>query len=154
MKTIKLKTNLLFGIVAILLSVLIWVIIPKQIPVMALTKEHINGRFMPRLMCVIMFACGLICILRSLLLKDDDEKTIEMNIELKNIIYLGIVIGYGLVARYVSFLLASVLFGNASLFFMKSRSWKKHLFVTAFVCVVAIVFKYLLKVRFGGFWGI
>ena len=92
MKKIKIKTNLVFGILALLLSVIVFFLIPKQIPISTLTKEHINGRFIPRLMCLIMFICGLACLIRSLVFKDDDEKEIELDIELKNVIYLGIVL--------------------------------------------------------------
>lgn len=109
---------------------------------------------MPKLMCAIMFICGLICIIRSLFLHDDDEKAIEITIETKNVAYLCMVIAYGIVARYVSFLLSSLVFGNISLVFMKNRNWKKNVIVSIIVIAVALVFKYLLKVRFGGFWGI
>ena len=154
MKKIKIKTNLVFGILALLLSAIVFFLIPKQIPISTLTKEHINGRFIPRLMCLIMFICGLACLIRSLVFKDDDEKEIELDIELKNVIYLGIVLVYGLLARYVSFIVASVLFGIASLFYMRQKSWKKYVIVTIVIISVALIFKYSLKVRFGGLLGI
>ncbi len=154
MKSFKIRTNLAFGILAILVSVAVWFLIPNQIPLSPITKEHINGRFIPKLMCLIMFICGLICLVRSLVFKDDDIKEIELNIELKNVIYLGMVLAYGLFARYVSFLLGSILFGSASLLFMRSKNWKKYLIVTAVIIAAVLIFKYSLKVRFGGLWGI
>lgn len=154
MKTVKLKTNLIFGIVAIIISAVIWFIIPSQIPLLSITTEHINGRFMPKAMCILMFICGVMCIIRSLVFKDDDEKVIEVNIEMKNIIYLGIVLLYALMARYVSFILASILYAGASLFYMRCRNWKKYLIVFIFVIAVSLIFKYGLRVRFGGLWGI
>ena len=154
MKSFKIRTNLAFGILAILVSVAVWFLIPNQIPLSPITKEHINGRFISKLMCLIMFICGLICLVRSLVFKDDDIKEIELNIELKNVIYLGMVLAYGLFARYVSFLLGSILFGSASLLFMRSKNWKKYLIVTAVIIAAVLIFKYSLKVRFGGLWGI
>ena len=154
MKSFKIRTNLAFGILAILISIVVWFLIPAQIPLSPINKEHINGRFIPKPMCLIMFICGLICIVRSLVFKDDDVKEIELDIELKNVIYLAMVLAYGLFARYVSFLLGSILFGLASLLFMRSKNWKKYLIVTAVIIVAVLIFKYSLKVRFGGLWGI
>lgn len=154
MKTIRIKTNLIFGIVAMLCAGILWFLIPSQVPASRVATEYIDGSFMPKLMSIIMGLCGLICFLRSLIFKDHDEKTIVCHIEAKNCIYLGMVLGYGLIAIYVSFLLASLVFGCASLCFMRSRNFKKYILVTVVILSVSLIFKYGLKVRFGGLWGI
>lgn len=154
MKTIKIKTDLIFGIVAILFAVIIWIIIPAQVKPSKVATEYINGSFMPKLMCGIIFFSGAVCLVKSLFLHDYDEKEITVSIELKNAIYLLIILAYGLLARYVSFILASVIFSVVSLLYMKTKDWKKYVIVVVFTVAVCLIFKYGLRVRFGGLWGI
>lgn len=154
MKKIKVKTNLIFGLIAVVVSVTIWLLIPSQVKPSKVATEYINGSFMPKLMAVIMFVCGLICIIKSLVFKNNDDKEIEIEIELKNLIYILMVVVYGLLAKYISFLIASVLFGLGSLFFMKERGAKKYFIVTATIISIALIFKFLLKVNFSGLLGV
>lgn len=154
MKTLKIKTNLVFGIVAIILALVLWFIIPSQVPPSKVATEYVNGSFMPKLMSGLMLICGIIGIIKSLALKDDDVKEITINIESKNWIYLGMIVAYGLLARYFSFLVASVLFGTASLWFMKCKDVKKYIIIVVVIVAVCLIFKFGLKVRFGGVFGI
>ena len=154
MKTVKIKTNLIFGVVAILFAVIVWVIIPQQVKPSKVATEYVNGSFMPKLMCGIIFCSGIICLIKSIFLKDNDEKEINISVELKNIFYLVIIFAYGLLARYVSFILSSVLFGIVSLVYMRTKNWKKYVIVIVFAVTVCLIFKYGLRVRFGGFWGL
>lgn len=103
MKTVRIKTNRIFGVVAILLAGILWFLIPSQVPASKVATEYIDGSFMPKLMSVVMGLCGLVCLLRSLMFKDHDEKEIVFEIEIKNCIYLGLVFAYGLLAICVSF---------------------------------------------------
>ncbi len=154
MKTVKIKTNLLFGIVAIIVAAVLWFIIPSQITTSKVATEHINGSFMPKLMAVLMCVCGIINIIKSVALKDEDVKEIEIKTESKNWIYLGMIVAYGLLARYFSFIVASVMFGIGSLWFMKCKDAKKYIIVVAVIVAVCLIFKFGLKVKFGGILGV
>ena len=154
MKTLRIKTNLVFGIIAVCTAVALWLIIPWQVPASLITNEKIDGRFMPRLLAVLMAICGISCIIKSLVFKNEDVKTIACPIEMKNIIYLGMVIVYGILAIYVSFILSSIVFGCCLLLYMKTKDFRKYLVVTVVIIAVSIAFKYGLRVRFGGIWGI
>lgn len=154
MKTVKIKTNLIFGIIAIICAVVLWCLIPSQVPASKVATEHINGSFMPKLMAVLMCICGVISIIKSLLFKDEDVKEITINIESKNWIYLGFIVVYGLLARYFSFLIASVMFGVGSLYFMKCKDVKKYIIVVVVIVAVCLIFKFGLKVKFGGVFGV
>ncbi len=154
MKTVKIKTNLIFGIIAIICAVVLWYLIPSQVPASKVATEHINGSFMPKLMAVLMCICGVIGIIKSLLLKDEDVKEITINIESKNWIYLCFIVAYGLLARYFSFLIASVMFGVGSLYFMKCKDVKKYIIVVVVIVAVCLIFKFGLKVKFGGVFGV
>lgn len=154
MKTLRIKTNLVFGIIAVCTAVALWLIIPWQVPASLITNEKIDGRFMPRLLAVLMAICGISCIIKSLVFKNEDVKTIACPIEMKNIIYLGMILVYGILAIKFSFLLASLAFGCCSLLYMKSKGFKKYLVVSIVVIAIALAFKFGLNVRFGGIWGI
>ena len=104
MKTLRIKTNLVFGIIAVCTAVALWLIIPWQVPASLITNEKIDGRFMPPI--------------------------------------------------YVSFILSSIVFGCCSLLYMKTKDFRKYLVVTVVIIAVSIAFKYGLRVRFGGIWGI
>ncbi len=154
MKKIKIKTNTIFGIAAIICAIAIYLIIPSQVRPSKVATEYINGSFMPKIMTLVMFISGLICCIKSLLFKNDAAREIELDIEIKNLTYIGMIIVYGLLAKYISFLIASILFGLASLFFMEEKGTKKYIIVTIAIIAVSLIFKYGLKVKFGGLLGV
>ena len=147
------KTNLLSGIVAIVSAVVLWLLIPSQVPPSRVATEYFDGSFMPKLMAIVMGLCGGICLLKSLVFKDYDTKSIVLEIEAKNCIYLGMVLVYGILATTVSFMLASLLFGLGSLLFLRCRNVRKYILVTIAIIGVGLIFRYGLNVRFGGIWG-
>lgn len=153
MKTLKINTNLIFGIVAVILSILLWLIIPSQVPPSLVATEYINGSFMPKLMAGIMFVCGIIGIIRGIFF-DKHEKTLSISLESKSVCFLIIFALFVVLATKVSFLISAVLFGIISLAFMKCRNIKKYIAVVAVIVAVCLIFKFGLKVRFGGLWGI
>lgn len=153
MKTVKINTNLVFGIIALALALVLWFVIPSQIKVSTMVTEYVTGRFMPQAMAVIMGVCGLFNIIKGLT-GTKDEKEVEFDVEIKKLLFIAAVIVYGLLARYVSFLLASLLFSAGILAFLGCKSWKKYLIVLVAVTAVVLAFRYGLEVRFGGIWGI
>lgn len=153
MKTVKINTNLVFGVLALALALVLWFVIPSQIKVSTMVTEYVTGRFMPQAMAVIMAVCGLFNILKGLT-GTKDEKEVEFDVEIKKLLFIAAVIVYGLLARYVSFLLASLLFSAGILAFLGCKSWKKYVAVLVVVIAVVLAFRYGLEVRFGGIWGI
>lgn len=154
MKTVKINTNLIFGIIAIVVSIVLWLLIPSQVPPSLVATEFINGSFMPKLMSGIMFICGLISILKGFFSKNKDKKEICLKLESKNMLYLLMIGVFVILATKVSFLMASVLFGVSSLYFMHCKNIKKYIIVALVAVAVCLIFKYGLKVKFGGLWGI
>lgn len=149
----KIKTNLVFGILALLCGGALWLVIPSQIGASTMVSEYVDGWFIPRLMAVMMMACGIVGIIKGLVQKEGEEKEIEILTERKNVVFLLLVIVYGILAKNVSFLLASLLFSGTALYYVGCRDWKKYGVVFAVVAVVCVFFKFGLKVQFGGFMG-
>lgn len=150
----KIKTNLVFGIVALVCGAVVWILIPSQIGVSTMVSEYVSGRFIPRLMAVMMMFCGAAGIIKSLVAKESDVKEIEISTEQKNVGFLLLVVIYGILAKNVSFLLASLLFSGTALTYVGCRDWKKYGIVFGIVAAVCVLFKFGLKVQFGGFLGI
>lgn len=153
-QTFKIKTNLIFGMIAVVAALLLIWIIPSQIPGSVLVKEYLDGRFIPRVMCGIMLVCGVACIIKSLVLKQEDIREISIETEWRNLMFLGLVIGFYLLTRYISFLLGCMFFSAAALVFFRCRSFKIYAIVIPTAMIVALIFKFGLNVRFGGLWGI
>lgn len=151
---VKIKTNLVFGFLAIIISVVLFFLTRAQVGISDYVVEYVNGRFIPYLCSVVMALVGVMSIISSLVLHKEDDKIIDINIESKVIIFFVVVFAFAIVARYVSFLLASLLFGAFSLFYFKSRDIKKYLIVEIGILLVCLIFRYVLNVKFGGIWGI
>ena len=151
---VKIRTNLLFGFFAIIVSIVLFLLTRAQVRISDYVVEYVNGRFIPYLCAAVMAFVGVMSIISSLVLHKEDEKVIDFDIESKVMLFFVVVIAFAILARYVSFLLASLLFGAFSLFYFKSRSIKKYLIVEIGILLVCIVFRYVLNVKFGGIWGI
>lgn len=153
-RIIKIKTNLTFGVAAVIIAALLIGIIPTQIPQSSLVKEYLDGRFIPYAMCGIMMACGIVSLIKSLVLKQEDIREIDIGIEDKNLAFILLVAGFYLLTKYISFLMGCILFSFTSLVFFRCRSRKTYVIVMVSAVIVALVFKYGLNVKFGGLWGI
>ena len=153
-QTIKIKTNLIFGVAAVITAALLIGIIPSQIPQSSLVKEYLDGRFIPYAMCGIMMVCGVISIIKSLVLKQEDIREISIGIENKNLTFILFVIVFYLLTKYISFLIGCILLSITSLVFFRCRSRKTYVIVLVSAVAVALIFKYGLNVKFGGLWGI
>lgn len=151
---IKVKVNYVFGIFAIIVAVGLAVVTMFTVKSSTFVIEYVSGRFVPMLCAVVMGVCGGVSILTSFFKKDGGEKEFDVSIEKRTVFYMLMVVFYAMLVRYVSFLVASLLIGPASLYFMKVRSWKKYLVVELIILITCLVFKYVLNVKFGGLWGI
>lgn len=151
---IKVKTNLVFGIFAIIVAIVLAILSFTEVKKSTVIVEYIDGRFFPLLCSAIMGLSGVFCLFQSIFRHKPDEKIFDFEVESKVIIYLLIVLCFGLIARYLSFLVASILIGAVSLAFFGCKDWKKYLIVEVAVIATCFVFRYMLNVKFGGLWGI
>ncbi len=150
---LKIRTNLVFGVFAIFFSIALWIITLSQVKRSTVVMEYVDGRYLPQVISLVMLVCGVFGIIKSVVSKDD-VKVLDLPIEAKNLIFLFAVLAYAFFCRYVSFLVGSVLMGSFSLYFMKCRKVRTHVIVEVLIISVCLVFKYALRVKFGGLWGI
>lgn len=151
---IKIKTNLVFGVAAVVMAALLVRIIPFQIQRSELVKEYLDGRFIPYAMCGIIMVCGVAEIIKSLVFKQEDISEISIEAEWKHLAFIGFIIIFYLLAKHISFLLGCILFTFTSLVFFRCRSFKTYAIVILTAVGIVLVFKYGLNVKFGGLWGI
>lgn len=150
---LRIRTNLVFGVFAILCSITLWLLTLSQVKKSTVVMEYVDGRYLPQVISLVMLICGVFGIIKSVVGKDDG-KVLDLPIEAKNLIFLFAVLAYAFFCRYVSFLLGSVLIGLFSLYFMRCRKVRTYVIVEILIISVCLVFKYALKVKFGGLWGI
>lgn len=153
-KVIRIHTNMLFGIFSIIIAIILWMVTLSQVKLSTVVVEYIDGRFLSQVISVMMVVCGSLSIVKSIVGKDSDLKEINLSVEARNIGFLIIVVLFGIGARNVSFLLSSLLFGGFTLAYMGSKNVKKYILVEVIIVAVTLIFKFLLKVRFRGIWGI
>ena len=151
---IRIHTHRVFGVFALITACIVWVITKQQVKPSPVVFEYVNGRFIPLAIAAIMACCGMISLVKSCFCGDEDLKELVVTAELRNILFIIIVIIFGLIARKVSFLLASILFGASSLAFLRCKSIRRYLIVEITIVTITLIFRYALNVKFGGTWGI
>jgi len=116
----KVKTNLVGGIVFIIISTIIWLIIPSQIPMPLIKSAGVNPQLMPKLVVAIIFICGVLLILQSLVLKKENvievhfkkEETTAVLVALIMVLYTVLIIKAGfLIGSFVMIIAMLLLFG-------------------------------------------
>lgn len=144
---ITIKKNLWSGIVTVLVSVILWFALPYCIKsqVTSLTAA-IGPDYLPRLMIALMGICGVGLILTSVAFKKDE--TIEVNVkdELRTLLFVAIILAYILLMPIIGFLLATIIFSCAALFFMETRKPLHYIVVIVLSILIFVGFKYGLMV--------
>ena len=154
MMKVRVKTNFVFGVFAIIFSIVLAILTFVEVKRSTVVVEYVDGRFFPLMCAAIMACCGLFCLYQAIFKHNPDEKILDFDVESKVIVYLVLSLAFGLIARYVSFLVAGILIGAASLLFFGCRDAKKYVIVEVIIVATCFIFRYGLNVKFGGIWGI
>lgn len=144
---IKVRTNLVGGILFSIISVIIWLLIPSEIQVGNSTTTLIDARFIPQVMMVMIFVFSLVLIIMSL--KDKKyEKYIELDLskQLKVLIFYLMLIAYVLLIPVLSYVWSSILFCGGMLLYFKARKWTWYAISFSVVLFLAYVFSSILNV--------
>lgn len=144
---IKIRTTLCSGILAVVLAIAVFLLIPSQIEITAkAAAQTINQRTMPYLSAGLILAMGVVMIVQSLAFKKEKVITITIKDELRTLLfYAGILIAI-LLMPYITFLGTAAVVYVFSFFFMKRNSIKNYLVSAAFALVIYFVFKMFLNV--------
>lgn len=139
---IKYKSNLVAGIVSIILGIVCIILVPLQIAEDYSATYGITSRTVPYAIGILWIVCGIILLVQSLILKKDTEKTLIVGKELKALAYMAILLVYSILFKR-SFLISTIMLGLATLAMTGS---KKKLFYVIVIVVVAVLYFLFEKV--------
>lgn len=143
---IEYRSNLVSGIVSIVLGILCILLIPAQIGEDYSATYGITSRTIPYAIAVLWIICGIVLLVQSLILKKDEIKVLEIKKEVKAILYMLVLLIYALFFNK-SFLLSTIFLGIATLAFTGTKKKSYYIITTAVVIVVYVLFAKVLHVQ-------
>lgn len=143
---IKYKSNLVAGIVSLILGVICLILVPLQIAKDYSATYGITSRTVPYAIGILWIVCGVILLVESLILKKDTEKTLVVGKELKALAYMVILLVYGILFKR-SFLISTILLGVATLAMTGTKKKLFYVIVIAMVVVLYLLFAKVLHIQ-------
>ena len=143
---IKYKSNLVAGIVSLILGVICLILVPLQIAKDYSATYGITSRTVPYAIGILWIVCGVILLVESLILKKDSEKTLVVGKELKALAYMVILLAYGILFKR-SFLISTILLGVATLAMTGTKKKLFYVIVIAMVVVLYLLFAKVLHIQ-------
>lgn len=143
---VKYRSNLVAGIVSVILGIICMVIIPRQIGEDYSATYGITSRTVPYAIAVLWIICGIVLMVQSLVFKKDEIKMIDVSKEAKAVGYMLVILIYAVLFKK-SFLLSTVFLGLATLAFTGSRKKSFYLIVFAVVVILYLLFSKVLHVQ-------
>ena len=143
---IKYKSNLVAGIVSLILGVICLILVPLQIAKDYSATYGITSRTVPYAIGILWIVCGVILLVQSLVLKKDTEKTLVVGKELKALAYMVMLLVYGILFKR-SFLISTILLGVATLAMTGTKKKLFYVIVIAMVVVLYLLFAKVLHIQ-------
>lgn len=143
---IKYKSNLVAGIAAIILSIILVITIPGQIAVETVVNFGITSRSLPYGMAAIIAVCGIGLVFQSLVLKKDKEKSIKLSGEIAPYL-LFVAFGIYIFTFDKEWLLSTIALSCVTLVLSKCKKWYYYVIVTVLAVAVYFVFVNILHIR-------
>ena len=151
--TIRYRSNLWAGIIAIALGIAILILIPQQIGIdpPSTSTTGITSRTVPSAMAVVMIACGAGLIFQSLVLKKDTVKTVVLKKELRAVIYAVMLIIFTKIFKE-SYVLATLFLSIGTLVILKCKKPLYYIIEIILIFVLFFIFTEMLHVRLPAIW--
>ena len=143
---VKYRSNLVAGIVSVILGIICMVIIPRQIGEDYSATYGITSRTVPYAVAILWMICGVVLMVQSLIFKKDEIKVIDVSKEAKAVGYMLVILIYAILFKK-SFLVSTIFLGLATLAFTGSRKKSFYLIVLAVVAVLYLLFSKVLHVQ-------
>ncbi len=143
---VKYRSNLVAGIVSVILGIICMVIIPRQIGEDYSATYGITSRTVPYAVAILWMICGVVLMVQSLIFKKDEIKVIDVSKEAKAVGYMLVILIYAVLFKK-SFLVSTIFLGLATLAFTGSRKKSFYLIVLAVVAVLYLLFSKVLHVQ-------
>ena len=149
---IKYNTEIISGLVFIIVAAVLWLLIPSQIQ--TLEKSAINAQTIPRIAIGGLFLCSAGLLIQGLLSHDKKEIVITRETfhsegflrEMRSVIFALMLIAYCFLITLLGFIISTIILVIAILLFYGARKWYYYAIPLAMVGVVYYVFGVLLRI--------
>ena len=152
---IKIKTNLVTGILTTVLSLVLLAVMPTQVRVPAYDSGAPSPRIIPGICLVVMLLCGIVLIIESLIFKKEKVVEFDWQKEKPAILLILLMCVYVAMIIYLGFIIASAIVFVIVLWYCGERKP----FIYIFTVLAAVVIFYLftkvfyINLPFGPFGG-
>ena len=145
----KIKVNIVGGAIFIILSMILWYLIPSQIPINA--DGIITSRSFPRLIVLLMFFSSLFIfvsdIVKLIAKRPVNEVEVNLKEEGRAAAVCALLVVYAVLLNKVGFMVASIIYCYSMLVFFKCKNWKYYIVVTIICIIITYIFKNILLVQ-------
>ena len=145
----KIKVNIVGGAIFIILSMILWYLIPSQIPINS--DGIITSRSFPRLIVLIMFFSSLFIFVSDIIKLISKRPVNEVEVNLKEegraAVVCVLLVAYAFLLNKIGFMIASIVYCYSMLIFFKCKNWKYYIIVTIICMAVTYIFKNILLVQ-------
>ncbi|WP_300356901.1 tripartite tricarboxylate transporter TctB family protein [Fusobacterium sp.] len=145
----KIKVNIVGGAIFIILSMILWFLIPSQIPITS--DGVITSRSFPRLIVLLMFFSSLFIfvsdVIKLISKRPVNEVEVCLKEEGKAAIVCVLLVAYAFLLDKIGFMIASIVYCYSMLLFFKCKNWKYYAIVTIICVAVTYIFKNILLVQ-------
>ena len=121
---VKLNSNMITGVLFLIVSVALHILIPSQIR--TYETSAVTAATVPTLLIRGMILCSVILLVQGILSKEKTEYTIsgaiftkENLLRLKPVIYIAMLIAYALLLPHIGFIISSLLLANGILLYFE-----------------------------------
>ncbi|WP_215698345.1 tripartite tricarboxylate transporter TctB family protein [Clostridium sp. MCC353] len=133
---IKIKTNLVSGILFLILSGVLLAVIPAQIRQTYQQNQYIDAKAIPQMVGCITALISVILIVKSLVLHQETIKVYAVKPEMMAVLYFCGLLFYLFLIPRLGFFLSSLLMGVGTMAYQKVKSVKQWLVVLAIMVVI------------------
>ena len=146
---LKFNHNLVGSAMFLILSLVIWLMIPYQI---VLKHDRvINSQTFPRLVIGLMGICSLFLFVKEIIAivmkRERESKVIDLREEYRSILMILAVAFFWLILHWVPFMFSAILFAGLSLILYRCRKWLYYGITFSVIIAVTLVFQEVLHVN-------
>ena len=143
------KIDRIVAIVTFLFSVLVLIIIPKEITAVGSTSVGMTARTYPSFAAWALLLCSIGLFVSSFISHTEEGTAPQFVIaeELKVFLVLLIIFFYALACEYLGFYLSTILTGSIFMLLFKDKVWYHHVIYIVFTTVSFLLFTKVLYIH-------
>lgn len=152
---IKIKTNLVSGIVMGVISLILLIIMPTQVRVPAYDSGAPSPRIIPGICLVLMLIFSVVLIIQSLVLKKEKIVEFDWAVEKPAVVLILIMCIYTALIIYIGYIPASIITFLAVQFYCGERKLPIYIYTVAAAILIYFLFKnvFYISLPAGPFFG-